>query len=208
MKLSAYIITVDSGFAPNPFGHFCTLACCKPTIRRTAEKCDIVIGCASVQAEKPGNLVYAMRVNEVIPYQKYWRDSRFAPRKPSKRTPISRRGDNIWHQDRAGKWQVCPGACHDKSHRIRDVGGANALVATEFFYFGRSAIRIPSRFRRMLPKTQGHKNTYDSERIDAFWDWLSNEVPKSGRIDYPADFTEVGCRHQRTEIEADDIEET
>jgi hypothetical protein len=34
MKLSAYIITVDSGPVPNPFGRYRTLACCKTTIRR------------------------------------------------------------------------------------------------------------------------------------------------------------------------------
>jgi Nucleotide modification associated domain 2 len=44
MKLSAYIVRVDSGFAPNPFGHHCTLACCKPTIRRKAEPGDIIVG--------------------------------------------------------------------------------------------------------------------------------------------------------------------
>jgi len=37
MKLSGYIVRVDTGFAPNPFGRHCTLACCKPTIRRVAE---------------------------------------------------------------------------------------------------------------------------------------------------------------------------
>jgi hypothetical protein len=207
MKLSAYIITVDSGFAPNPFGRYCTLTCCKPTIRRMAEKGDIVIACASASAPRPGHLVYAMRVKEVIPYQKYWRDSRFAGRKPSKRTAISQRGDNIWHQDRAGKWHVCPGACHDASHRERDTGGANALVATEFFYFGRSAVRIPSQFAGVLAQTQGHKNTSDWESIDRFWNWVSEIAPKSGRIDYPSDFTEEGCRRQVTDLEADDNEE-
>src|SRR5437868_5831197 len=67
MKLSAYIITVDSGFAPNPFGRYCTLACCKPTIRRMAEKDDIVIACASSRAAKPGHLVYAMRPRDGVP---------------------------------------------------------------------------------------------------------------------------------------------
>ena len=208
MKLSAYIITVDSGFAPHPFGRYCTLACCKPTIRRTAEPGDIVIACAASSAARPGHLVYAMRVKEVISYQKYWRDARFATRKPSNKTAVRRRGDNIWHQDRAGKWHVCPGACHDQSHRERDTGGVNALVATEFFYFGRSAIRIPLRFRNMLAETQGHKNTRDREKIDRFWDWVSQVAPRSGRIDYPSDFTEEGCRRQVTEIEANDAEET
>jgi hypothetical protein len=207
MKLSAYIITVDSGFAPNPFGRYCTLACCKPTIRRMAEKDDVVIACTSARAWRPSRLLYAMRVKEVIPYHQYWRDARFAMRKPSKKTAVGRCGDNIWHRDRAVQWHVCPGACHDDRHRKRDTDGVNALVATKFFYFGRSAIRIPSRFADMLAQTQGHKNTHDRERIDHFWDWVSRIAPRSGRIDYPSDFTEQGCRRQAGEIEADDIEE-
>jgi len=89
MKLSAYIITVDAGFAPNPFGHYCTLACCKPTIRRNAKKDDIIVGTASAHSPKPGHLVYAMRVKCVLPYQNYWSDSKFASRKPCAKTAIS-----------------------------------------------------------------------------------------------------------------------
>jgi Nucleotide modification associated domain 2 len=213
MKLSAYIINFDTGFAPNPFGRYCTLACCKPTIRRCAEPGDIIVGCASSRLPKPGYLVYAMRVKKVIPFQEYWTNARFASRKPSPRSAISQCGDNIWHQDRAGRWQVAPGACHNKSARERDTSGEHALVATEFFYFGRSAIRIPRRFSPVLARTQGHKNTRDSnridrERIEQFWDWVCEQAPRSGRIDYPWDFTEDGCRQQCSEIECDDIEET
>lgn len=208
MKLSAYIIRFDAGFAPNPFGRYCTLACCKPTIRRMAEPGDIVIACTSSQvAEGPGRLVYAMRVSEVIPYQEYWRDKRFASRKPSQRTAISQRGDNIWHQDRAGKWHVVPGACHGMRNMETDTGGVNALVATEFYYFGRSAIRVPSRFADMLATTQGHKNTHDRKRIESFWKWVSKRAPKRGRIDFPTDFDDEGCRKQACEVETDDVEE-
>ncbi|MCH7751958.1 MAG: hypothetical protein IH898_07380 [Planctomycetes bacterium] len=37
MKLSGYIIRSDSGFSPNPFGRVCTLACCRPVIRRNSK---------------------------------------------------------------------------------------------------------------------------------------------------------------------------
>lgn len=30
MKLYTYIVTHDTGFAPNPFGEYCTLANCTP----------------------------------------------------------------------------------------------------------------------------------------------------------------------------------
>ena len=37
MRVFSYIVTHDTGYAPNPFHGFLTLACCKPLIRRTAE---------------------------------------------------------------------------------------------------------------------------------------------------------------------------
>lgn len=93
MKLSAYIMMVDSGFSPNPFGRCCTLACCKPTIRRNAKVVDIIVDTASGSSATPSHLIYAMRVKCVLPYQKYWNDPRFAHRKPCQKSAISRRGD-------------------------------------------------------------------------------------------------------------------
>src|SRR4051812_2951034 len=108
MKVSAYIIRVDGGFAPNPFGRHCTLACCKPTIRRKAEPGDIIVATASSRYPHAGRLVYAMKVGQVLPYQEYWERPEFEYRKPSPATPVSRRGDNVWHRDGSGDWQVEP----------------------------------------------------------------------------------------------------
>jgi hypothetical protein len=206
MKMSAYIIVFDTGFAPNPFGHHCTLACCKPTIRRRAEKGDIIAGTASSRYKHAACLIFAMRVKEVLSYQEYWKDSRFACRKVSQATTIGRRGDNIWHYA-DGEWHVSPGACHDESARERDTGGKNALIATEFFYFGREAIPVPSEFSGLLAKTQGHKNTYDSDAINRFWDWLCRTAPMRGRIGDPSEFNDEGCRAQCIDIEDDDVAE-
>jgi hypothetical protein len=41
-RLFSYTIPVDDGAAPNPFRGMCTLAICKPTIRRVAKKGDWV----------------------------------------------------------------------------------------------------------------------------------------------------------------------
>ena len=59
MTLYSYTIAIDTGFAPNPFNGFCTLACCKPGIRRTAQDGDYVVG---IGPKGSGNrVVYAMR---------------------------------------------------------------------------------------------------------------------------------------------------
>ena len=40
MRLFTYVIVSDSGFAPNPYWGYCTLATCKPVIRRVAKADD------------------------------------------------------------------------------------------------------------------------------------------------------------------------
>ena len=47
MKLFSYVVARDYGFAPNPFFSTCTLATCKPKIRRTASVGDWIIGTGS-----------------------------------------------------------------------------------------------------------------------------------------------------------------
>ena len=43
MELYSYVIKHDSGFAANPFCGYCTLADCKPAIRRTAKVGDWIV---------------------------------------------------------------------------------------------------------------------------------------------------------------------
>ena len=202
MKLSAYIVSVDSGFSPNPYGRRCTLACCKPTIRRNAEPGDIIVGSGSVRRSLSGRLVYSMRVGEVLSFQTYW--ERYPSKRPSARTSQSKRGDNIWHADSTGAWSGVRGALHDESHQERDLRGANALISEEFYYFGRKAIVVPGEFTSILAITQGHKNTYDIGLITRFWEWLSRTAPRAGRIGQPAEFTEAGCCAQRTDTDDDE----
>ena len=97
VKLYSYIVTVDAGFAPNPFWGYCTLACCKPAIRRTATVGDWIVGLSS--KGKGHKIIYAMKVAEVIPFKEYYRDKRFAAKKPKNfstgKTKIEC-GDNIY----------------------------------------------------------------------------------------------------------------
>lgn len=60
MRLFSYVVRFDSGFAPNPFYGYCTLATCKPPIRRTALVGDWIIGTGSASQEVKlgGHLVY------------------------------------------------------------------------------------------------------------------------------------------------------
>jgi hypothetical protein len=191
MKLSAYVITTDTGFAPNPFGRYCTLACCKPSIRRTAKVGDIEMATAGHDFDRAGKLVYAMKVGEVLTFNEYWSDERFASRKPTNATAISRCGDNIWHQV-GRRWELEPNENHGRDQRRFDTSGENVLVATEFFYFGREAVELPKEFERVRCRGRGHQNEYDGTLIGRFWARLQKNH-KAGRIGYPTEFDESVC---------------
>ena len=63
-RIYSYVVRYDSGFAPNPFYGFCTLATCKPDIRRAANVGDWIVGSGSNDRSirRGGHLVYAMQV--------------------------------------------------------------------------------------------------------------------------------------------------
>lgn len=86
------ILDTDSGFAPNPFHGWCTLACCRPVIRRVAQEGDWVIG---ITPKELGNdIAYMMRVDETPTFAKYFDDVRFKVKQP--------RFDTGWFVDTLG----------------------------------------------------------------------------------------------------------
>lgn len=65
--LYTYCIPYDDGAAPNPYWGICTLAICKPVIRRVARVGDWVVGTGSSHSpigDVAGAVVYAMQVTE------------------------------------------------------------------------------------------------------------------------------------------------
>ncbi len=74
MRLFSYRIRYDAGSAPNPFWNSCTLAICKPCIRKAAEVGDWVVGTGSTLARMgdiSGKVVYTMRVSQKMTMQEY-----------------------------------------------------------------------------------------------------------------------------------------
>lgn len=151
-RLFTYLMTHDSGFAPNPFQGVLTLATCKPGIRRTKNPGDWIAGFASAALVrsskelgltiKPNGLVYLMRIGEVLPLAKYFEDPRFKEKKPSPKISEGRDfqkgyGDNIYYRDQAGEYQQLENGNHGIEHKERDTSGANVLVSDTFYYFGR-----------------------------------------------------------------------
>ena len=144
MKLYSYVVAIDDGFAPNPFYGFCTLATCKPRIRRHAQIGDWILGTGSKQKGRQGTLVYAMRVTEKLTYDSYWQDQRFLKKRPNLRQSIRKsRGDNIYHRKSDnGPW-IQEDSCHsntngtpNQDHVTRDTSSDNVLVSNDFIYRG------------------------------------------------------------------------
>ena len=101
-KLATYVMTTDSGFAPNPFYGYCTLAACTPNHRPyRIEPGDWIVGTSPTGI---GNkLIYAMHVSEVMDHDDYYHDKRFARKKPALNGSWRNRcGDNIYHKTRKG----------------------------------------------------------------------------------------------------------
>lgn len=157
MELFSYVVARDYGFAPNPFHGFCTLATCKPQIRKAATPGDWIIGIAP--KKRQNRLVYFMEVSEKMTFDEYWNDERFQLKKPVlSASRMFAFGDNIYRQDK-GKW------CQLNSHHSYPTGRLNpanvltdtsepfVLIAENFSYFGGEGPHWPDDVREFGGET-------------------------------------------------------
>jgi len=148
-NLYVYVITRDFGFAPNPFYGMCTLATCKPVIRRGARVGDWLLGVAgkNLGAEIHRKCILLMKVSEKISFQEYWDDTRFSLKKPCRNgSRLKMVGDNIYHQGRGEDWMQEDSHHSNEDGTInytnlnRDTGTCDQLLISDFFfYFGDKA---------------------------------------------------------------------
>lgn len=157
-----YKMTHDTGFAPNPFHGYLTLATCKPRVRAARKVGEWIAGFASKQlverARREGvaipymGLIYLARVDEVIALHKYFEDARFREKRPTfeQGSLIERAGDNIYYLDDTGNYRQLRNHSHGEHLADLDTGGKNALVAREFYYFGRNCFTPPEGWSTFL----------------------------------------------------------
>ena len=194
MKLYSYVVVRDFGFAPNPFYGACTLATCKPTIRRTAQVDDWIIGTGSKAKGRAGRAVFVMQVAETLTYNKYWRDPRFRQKRPNLRGSVKQAfGDNIYRR-RSGKWT------QENSHHSLATGKSNRLniandtktdrilVGFNFAYWGGAGPLIPKRLRQEICAHRGHKSNFSDATINRFVKWFESLEPR-GYLGAPLEFT-------------------
>jgi putative DNA base modification enzyme with NMAD domain len=193
VTIFSYVIEHDLGFAPNPFHGVCTLACCKPEIRKKAAIGDYILGTGAAKPKLNGHLTFWMRVDEMMSFDEYWRDKRFRSKKPiMSGTTYLRYGDNIYHRDgrKDFKQEDSFHSLEDGSVSLanlrRDTGTTDkVLIGRDFAYWGRSGIVLPDHLKCFLKKGPGHRCIFTDEQIAALTGWL-NSLPRRGYIDEPA----------------------
>jgi hypothetical protein len=170
----------------------CTLANCKPQIRKYANVGDLIIGTGSADLEASGHLVYWMRVKEIALFDVYWSDPRFARKKPDMRGSMMHRyGDNIYWTGLGGTFQQLD-SFHSEddgslsvANRERDTGTTEkVLISDEFTYYGKSAPLIPEHLRFVVKKGPGHKCRFAEDERSALDVWLAT-LTESGYVNEP-----------------------
>lgn len=149
MNIFRYVVRYDGGSAPRPYGGICTLAICKPMIRRTATVGDWIIG---VRSKAPDRVVYVMQVSEVLPFDRYWSDTRFKNRRAGA-SPVP---DNIYLPNAHGELVQESNPIHGQDETRTDLSGRNVLIGKRFWYFGAESPMLPTDLIHLVPYPRGH----------------------------------------------------
>lgn len=198
MSLFSYVVARDYGFAPNPFFGICTLATCKPLIRRVAEIGDWIIGTGSSARSRKGFLVYAMCISGAITFNSYWNDPRFQREKPNLRGSKKQAfGDNIYYKDAEGQWHQedshhsYQGGVPNPFNITNDTQTDRILVSMDYAYWGGSGPEVPTDFRNYdgvdVCAKRNHKSQFSDEFVNKFIAWFRS-LEANGYLGDPLDW--------------------
>ena len=176
-RLYSYVLREDTGFAPNPYHGFCTLACCKPQIRLRAEIGDWVIATGSNAKDKRrgGFLSFAMRVTEILSFQEYWNDERFRAKRPDLGGSLEEAcGDNLYRRDpTSGGWLPIPAYHCEFSEMQWDTGVDRVLISDDFVYWGGNGPALTEFGGSNLCKEgRGYRVKFPEAVVEEFVEWV------------------------------------
>lgn len=204
MRLHSYVVARDYGFAPNPFFGFCTLATCKPRLRRVAQVDDWIVGTGSKKHGREHSVVFAMRVTDTLTFNQYWSAGRFQSKKPNLRGSKKQAfGDNIYRKDRGtDRWHQANShhSLEDGSPNPTNVAADTAtdrvLVSDDFVYWGGSGPEVPAHFLNYGPQhvslcvVRNHKNAFPADFVQEFIAWIRSHNQK-GYVGDPLDWRQT-----------------
>lgn len=194
MKLYSYIVTHDTGFAPNPFWGFCTLACCKPDIRRVLgknfqpEEDYWIVGLSS--KAKGNKIIYVMKVTDVVRFDEYFNNKKYEAKKPdlTKKELIYWRGDNIYQPLGNGEYKQLI-SMHSKNFDCanceeitegkdnKDLKGEYVLISDLFYYFGSMAEDLPDSLNELKVWRKHRCNVRDDTKL-RFLNYIREYIQK------------------------------
>jgi len=175
MTLFSYCIPHDDGSAPNPFWGVCTLAICKPQIRRTALVGDWIVGTGSVKFGFESQVVYAMKVTNKMTlkeYDKYCQE--YLPNKiPIWKTLDRklRKGDCIYDFSKVNP--LLRPSVHKEEDKAKDLKGENVLLSDHFYYFGSKPVPLPTHLLAIVKQGQSHKSDFNEPYKEKFVEWVT-----------------------------------
>lgn len=177
-----YVIKYDGGLAPHISGGLCSLALCKPRIRRYAKPGEWIIAfVAKGKANGRPLIQYAMKVAENPSFENYCIQYGGKRRDAIYRYDLSPNGE--WFDNGYGDHDPL----ENKKSELRDKGGEHALIAAEFIHFGSEprdlrlvlmpacdalGIDVETVVDCLMHWTQGHKKWCSRQVYKVFTTWI------------------------------------
>jgi len=203
-SIFVYVVDRDFGFAPNPFHRICTLATCKPRIRRAATTGDWVIGMGGNRLNATGRCIFAMRVTRKIDFNTYWAEMEYRDKKPvrngSQKMMV---GDNIYHSV-GDKWiqldshHSYPDGKQNDHNVINDTSQDSVLISDHFYYFGKSPIEIPVVVLSELGYRNGRNHRrFEPIKCESLLKIIAQSAPINTVLADPHDFESAHARYSR-----------
>ena len=198
MRVHTYCVEHDLGFAPNPFHGTCSLGCCAPQLRKYATRGDVVVGRGSARVGRRHNLVYWMMVDEILSFDEYDADPRFAAKIPNMgASTMLRYGDNIYFREPTTNDFVQRDSFHSHENGVQskvdietDTGTTtNVLLGHRYSYYGGSGPEIPLEFRSMFIQ-RNRKSRHPDQLKARLLNWLDIANPK-GIVGLPTDWADI-----------------
>lgn len=202
--LYLYVVDRDFGFAPNPFHGYCTLATCKPKIRKHAQIGDWIMGVGGRRLSATGKCVFLLKVSEILTFNDYWTDIRFQKKKPLRNgSLVMMVGDNIYHQQVTNDSWIQEDSHHsnqdgscNSENLTRDTGSTNVLVSEHFYYFGKCALPVDLASIGYKNGVGHSKKLLSDEAVAAFIEKIEQHHKNAINLvlDDPFDFSDASKR--------------
>lgn len=181
MNAYAYIVPIDDGAAPNPYGGMCTLAICKPNLRKIAQVDDWVFGFSHNKERLC--LIYAMKITEVLSMEAY---DAFTKESLNIKIPNMKSNDIRYHMgdsvyDFGLDTITLREGVHSRCTKEMDLAGKNVLMSNQFYYFGSKSIELPKSLNLNVNMNDDFIQLND-EVFQMFFEWFEKQAFETNRL--------------------------